>query len=76
MGVGVQKIQSDFELAYLADWFAGKIPFPPFARSRETLLKARNSMTKDALCHGANGRAIAWFADLLCSVWRVVFWNK
>ena len=40
--------------------------------------KERSSTTKDALhAMGRTGRAIVWFADLLCNGWRGgIFWNK
>ena len=76
MGIGVQKIRSDFELAYLADWFAGQDPVPAIRTVKGDLEKERSSTSNDALrAMGRTGRAIVWFADLLCNGWRVVFFG-
>ena len=56
MGVGVQKIQSDFELAYLADWFAGQDPVPAIRTVKGDLVKGKKFYDQRcASCHGANG---------------------
>ena len=52
MGIGVQKIRSDYELAYLADWFAGKI------RSRRSHGQGRLGKRKEVL--RATLRFMSW----------------
>lgn len=56
MGVGVKKIESDFELAYLADWFAGQDPVPAIRTVRGDLQKGKAFYEERcASCHGAEG---------------------
>ena len=78
MGIGVQKYGVITNLLTWPIGLPGKIPFPPFARSRETWKKERSSTSNGALhAMGRTGRAIVWFADLLCNGWRGgIFWNK
>ena len=56
MGIGVQKIRSDYELAYLADWFAGQDPVPAVRTVKGDLEKGKKFYEQRcASCHGANG---------------------
>ena len=56
MGVGVRKIESDYELAYLADWFAKQEPVPAIRTVKGDLEKGKKFYEERcAACHGANG---------------------
>jgi cytochrome c553 len=56
MGVGMKKIESDFELAYLADWFAEQAPVPAIRTVKGDLEKGKKFYEERcASCHGANG---------------------
>lgn len=56
MGVGVKKIESDFELAYLADWFAGQAPVPAIRTVKGDVVKGKKFYEERcASCHGAKG---------------------
>ena len=56
MGVGVKKIESDFELAYLADWFSQQPPAPAIRTVKGDLEKGKKFYDlRCASCHGAEG---------------------
>ena len=78
MGVGVKKIESDFELAYLADWFAEQAPVPAIRTVKGDLEKGKKFYENDAHpAMGRTGRAIDWFADLPCKGLRGgIFWSR
>ena len=56
MGVGARKIESDLELAYLADWFANRPPVAAIRTVRGEVEKGKEFYEQRcASCHGANG---------------------
>ena len=56
MGVGARKIESDLELAYLADWFANRPPVPAIRTVKGEVEKGKEFYEQRcASCHGANG---------------------
>lgn len=56
MGVGVKKIESDFELAYLANWFAEQAPVPAIRTVKGDLEKGKKFYEQRCVsCHGTNG---------------------
>jgi len=56
MGVGVRKIQNDFQLAYLADWFASQPPVPAMRTVKGDIEKGKAFYeARCASCHGRQG---------------------
>ena len=56
MGIGARKIKNDYELAYLAKWFADQKPVPAIRTVRGNLEEGKDLyVQRCASCHGENG---------------------
>ena len=56
MGVGARKIRDDYELAYVANWFAEQEPVPAIRTVRGNLEDGKNFYEQRCLsCHGEKG---------------------
>ena len=56
MGVGARKIKDDYELAYVANWFAEQDPLPAIRTIQGDLEEGKKYYEKRCLsCHGKNG---------------------
>jgi cytochrome c oxidase subunit 2 len=56
MGVGARKIQSDYELAYVANWFAEQEPLPAIRTVEGNLEDGKKFYTQRCVsCHGEKG---------------------
>lgn len=56
MGVGARKIKSDYELAYVANWFAEQDPLPAIRTVEGNLEDGKQFYTQRcASCHGGKG---------------------
>ena len=56
MGVGARKIQDDYELAYVAKWFAEQAPLPAIRTVEGDLVEGKAFYEQRCVsCHGENG---------------------
>ena len=56
MGVGARKIQDDYELAYVANWFAEQAPLPAIRTVEGDLVEGKVFYEQRCVsCHGENG---------------------
>ena len=56
MGIGAKKIKNDYELAYLAKWFADQTPQPAVRTVRGNLVEGKKLYDQRcASCHGEKG---------------------